>query len=44
MKMHGLTETKASVTNKLARGIFPATFLVEALAALEREGLKLGDI
>jgi hypothetical protein len=44
MKKHGLIETKASVTNKLARGTFPATFLVGALAALEREGLSLDDL
>ena len=44
MKKHGLIETKASVTNKLARGTFPATFLMGALAALEREGVKLKDI
>lgn len=44
MKKHGLRETKASVTNKLARGTFPATFLLGALAALELEGLKLEEI
>jgi hypothetical protein len=44
MKKHGLKETKASVTNKLARGTFPATFLLRALAALEQEGLKLEEI
>ena len=44
MKKHGLKETKASVTNKLARGTFPATFLIGALAALEAEGLRLEDI
>jgi hypothetical protein len=44
MKKHGLKETKASVTNKLARGTFPATFLLGALAALEADGLRLEDI
>ena len=44
MKKHGLRETKASVTNKLARGTFPATFLLGALAALEMEGLRLEDL
>lgn len=44
MKKHGLKETKASVTNKLARGTFPATFLLGALAALEQEGVKLEEI
>lgn len=44
MKKHGLTETKASVTNKLARGTFPATFLLGALAALEADGIRLEDV
>jgi hypothetical protein len=44
MKKHGLKETKASVTNKLARGTFPATFLLGALAALEQDGIKLEDV
>jgi hypothetical protein len=44
MKKHGLRETKASITNKLARGTFPATFLLGALAALEQDGLRLEDI
>ena len=44
MKKHGLKETKASVTNKLARGTFPATFLLGALAALEMEGVRLEDL
>jgi hypothetical protein len=44
MKRHGVPETKASVTNKLARGTFPATFLLASLAALEREGLRLEDV
>jgi hypothetical protein len=26
LKKHGLKETEASITNKLARGTFPATF------------------
>lgn len=44
MKKHGLEETKASVTNKLYRGTFPATFLLGALAALEADGLRLADV
>jgi len=44
MKKHGLRETKASVTNKLARGTFPATFLLGALAALELDGIRLEDV
>jgi hypothetical protein len=44
MKKHGFQETKASVTNKLARGTFPATFLLGALAALEADGIRLEDV
>ncbi|MBV9783122.1 MAG: hypothetical protein JO264_04820, partial [Acidisphaera sp.] len=36
---HGLQETEASITSKLARGTFAATFLLGALAALELEGV-----
>lgn len=41
---HGLQETEASITSKLARGTFAATFLLAVLAALELEGLTLGDL
>jgi len=44
LKKHGLRETKASVTNKLSRGTFPATFFLGVLAALELDGLKLEDV
>jgi len=44
MKKHGLAETKASVTNKLARGTFPATFFLAAVAALELDGVRLEDV
>jgi hypothetical protein len=44
LKKHGLSETKASVTNKLARGTFPATFFLASLAALELEGVRLEDL
>lgn len=41
---HGLQETEASITSKLARGTFAATFMLAVLAALEMEGLSLGDL
>jgi hypothetical protein len=44
LKKHGLKETEASIANKLARGTFPATFLLACIAALELEGLALEDI
>lgn len=45
LKKHGFKEeTRASVTNKLWRGTFTATFLFACLAALELEGVRLEDI
>jgi hypothetical protein len=44
LKKHGLDETKASVAAKLKRGTFAATFLLACLAALELDGVALGDI
>lgn len=44
MKKHGFEETKASVTNKLARGTFPVAFFLAALAALELDGVNLEEI
>jgi len=44
LKDHGLEETEASITSKLARGTFAATFMLAVLAALEMEGLQLGDL
>ncbi len=44
LKDHGLEETEASITSKLARGTFAATFLLAALAALEVNSLALNDL
>jgi hypothetical protein len=44
LKKHGLDETRASVSDKLKRGTFAATFLLACLAALELEGVSLEDI
>lgn len=44
LKAHGLDETEASITSKLARGTFAATFLLAVLAALEMEGVRLEDL
>lgn len=44
MKKHGFSETKASITNKLARGTFPVAFFLAALAALELDGVQLEDL
>ena len=37
-------ETEASITNKLKRGTFPATFFLACLAALELDGVALEEI
>jgi hypothetical protein len=45
LKKHGFkTETRASVTNKLARGTFTATFFLAALSALGLSGINLEDV
>lgn len=44
LKRHGLKETEASITNKLKRGTFPATFFLACLAALELDGVALEEI
>jgi len=44
MKKHGFAETEASITMKLKRGTFAATFLLACIAALELEGIRLEDI
>lgn len=44
LRKHGFKETEASITNKLARGTFAATFFLACLAALELEGLHLEDV
>ena len=44
LNKHGLQETETSITGKLARGTFAATFFLACLAALELEGIRLEDI
>lgn len=44
LKAHGLKETEASISNKLARATISATFLLATLAALELEGMRLEDL
>jgi SOS response regulatory protein OraA/RecX len=45
LKKHGFkSETRASITNKLARGTFTATFFLACLAALELPGVNLADV
>ncbi len=45
LKKHGFkAETVASVTNKLKRGTFPASWFLAVLAALEQDGVALEEI
>lgn len=37
-------ETKGSIANKLARGTFPAPFLLAAMAAMEEGSIKIEDV
>ena len=45
LKKHGFKEeTEASITNKLKRGSFPATWFLAVLAALDLDGVALEEI
>lgn len=43
LKEHGLSETRNSITAKLRRGTFPATFLLAVMAAIGRENVNLAE-
>jgi ribose 1,5-bisphosphokinase PhnN len=44
LKEHGLEETEASITAKLNRGTFAATFFLATMKAIGRETVILSDI
>jgi hypothetical protein len=44
LKEHGLEETEASITAKLNRGTFAATFFLATMRAIGRDHLNLSDI
>ena len=44
LKKHGFKESEASLTMKLKRGAFAASFFLAALAALELSGVNLEDV
>jgi hypothetical protein len=44
LNKHGLEETEASITSKLARGTFSVTFLLACLAVLEIDGMNLSQL
>jgi hypothetical protein len=41
---HGLKETEASITAKLNRGTFAATFFLATMLAIGRDTVNLGDV
>jgi Domain of unknown function (DUF6471) len=44
LKKHGLQETEASISNKISRGTFSATFLLASLVAIGAEAVRMEDI
>ncbi len=40
----GMPETKASVSNKISRGGFPASFFLAAMKAIGRDVIRLDDV
>lgn len=44
LKEHGLEETEASITAKLNRGTFAATFFLATMKAIGRQQVNLGDL
>lgn len=44
LEAHGFKETEASVTMKLKRGTFAATWLLACLASLELAGVRLEEL
>lgn len=44
LKPHGFDETKASIANKIGRGVFPATFMIAVLKVIGKENFSLSEI
>ena len=44
IRRYGFKETEASITNKLKRGTFPATFFLAVLKAIGVETVRLNDV
>ena len=44
LKEHGLEETEASITAKLNRGTFAATFFLATMLAIGRDTVNIGDL
>jgi hypothetical protein len=44
LNRHGLEETETSITGKLARGTFAASFFLACLVVLDRDSVQLKDL
>jgi Domain of unknown function (DUF6471) len=44
LKEHGLEETESSITAKLNRGTFAATFFLATMKAIGREQVNIADV
>jgi Domain of unknown function (DUF6471) len=44
LREHGLEETESSISNKLSRGTFAATFFLATMKAIGRETVNLDDL
>jgi hypothetical protein len=44
LREHGLEETEGSISNKLSRGTFAATFFLATMKAIGRENVNLADL
>jgi hypothetical protein len=44
LEQHGFAETEASITKKLQRGTFSATFFLACIAAMKLKGVTLREI
>jgi hypothetical protein len=44
LRAHGFEETKASITNKLARATMSAHFFLASLAAIGKDGVSIEEI
>jgi Domain of unknown function (DUF6471) len=43
LREHGLEETESSVSNKLSRGTFPATFFLASMKAIGKDNVNIID-
>ena len=44
LREQGLEETEGSISNKLSRGTFPASFFLAVMKAIGRENVNLADV